>query len=102
MNLDSAYAVNEPDVIAESVEGETLIINLNSGVYYTAAGVGDEIWRYLQDGRSVSQVVEAICGRYGGDADATRSDVLGFISQLRSENLIVESEAPATTADAPA
>src|SRR5574342_1256544 len=102
MNLDSTHAVNEPDVIAESVAGETLIINLKTGIYYSAAGVGDEIWRSLQGGHSVGQVVEAICGRYSGDADAIRTKVLGFISQLRSEDLIVESEAPATTADAPA
>jgi hypothetical protein len=96
MNPDSTYTVNERDVIAESLEGETLIINLKSGVYYTSNGIGDEVWRYLRDGCSVGQVIETLCARYVGDPGAIRADLLSFVSQLRTENLILDGDVLAT------
>jgi hypothetical protein len=101
LNLDSVYTINDPDVIADSIQGETLIINLINGVYYSSEGVGDEIWRHLQSGRSVGEVVEAISARYAGDGGTIREDVLGFISELRSDDLVVEIAPPATRAVAP-
>jgi hypothetical protein len=92
LNLDSSYKINDPDVIADSIHGETLIINLVNGVYYSSDGTGDEIWRRLQDGWRVGEVVDAIIGRHHGDAAAIREDVLAFIAELRADALIVESE----------
>jgi hypothetical protein len=101
MNLDSTYTINERDVIAESLQGETLIINLISGIYYSTDGIGDEIWRFLRDGSSVSQVVETLSARYVGDPAVIRDDVIAFVAQLCTEDLIREGDAPATTATGP-
>ncbi len=92
---DSRYTINERDVIAESVGGETLIINLNSGVYYSADAVGDDIWRLVSEGRSVDEVIEVIGACYTGDATVIREAVLSFVTELRGEDLIVEASEPA-------
>jgi len=98
MILDSTYTINEREVIAESLQGETLIINLISGIYYSTDGIGDEIWRLLRDGSSVSQVVETLSARYAGDPAVIRDDVIAFVTQLCTEDLIREGDAPATAA----
>jgi hypothetical protein len=90
LKLDATYAVNDPDVIADSIQGETLIINLINGVYYSSDGVGDEIWRCLHDGETPAQIVEAISAHYDGDGPSVREDVLAFISELLDDDLIVE------------
>ena len=40
MRGDASYGLNAPDIIAESVDGEVLIINLRDGTYYSAEGTG--------------------------------------------------------------
>ena len=92
MNLDSTFFVNDRDVIAESVEGETLIINLNTGVYYSSDKAGDEIWRHLKDGHSIAQVVDALSARHNTDNGAIREEVLAFVTRLNEEGLIVETD----------
>ena len=94
-DLDLRFSVNEADVIAESLHGETLIINLNSGAYYTSDGAGDQIWQGLSNGMSVREVVEHLRVLYPEDAAMLGASVLGFIEELRREGLIVEEPAGA-------
>ena len=95
MNPDSVFSINGPDVIADSIDGETLIINLFDGVYYSADGVGDEIWRLLLEGHTIGATARSISEHYAGDAAEVRAAVLDFVGELLSYGLIVERDAAA-------
>ena len=41
MAYEGPWRVNAPHVVAESVDGEVLIVDLLSGAYYSSDGVGD-------------------------------------------------------------
>ena len=97
------FAINSPGVIAESVDGEVLIINLESGAYYSAAGSGEEIWALLSSGCSVAETVEHLALRYGASArPAAEAAVERLASEFLAEQLIVpargDSAAPPVAA----
>lgn len=97
-SLDSSYRVNEPDVVAESVGGEVLIINLKSGVYYSADGVGEQIWSLLAERRTLQDVIATISGRYAASDGEIEQAVLAFAEELVGEDLLVEAPAAPSTA----
>lgn len=102
------YAVNSPGVIAESVDGEVLIINLESGAYYSAAGSGEEIWALLSSGCSIGEATNHLSVRYGdGARPAVAAAVERMASEFLAEQLLVATDGdpapppaagPATTA----
>jgi hypothetical protein len=92
LDLDSVFTINDPDVIADSIQGETLIINLHNGLYYSTDGSGDEIWRHLQEHQSVAEVIAVLTARYAADPGTIRDEVVAFISELRADGLIIKSK----------
>ena len=92
MDLEKTFTINGRDVIAESVDGEVIVINLNSGAYYSSDGVGEEIWRRLVGQANPADILQSLSARCGLDESAIRDEVAGFIQQLVAEELIIETD----------
>ena len=84
-------------VAADIVEGEAVIINLQTGAYYTTDGVGCDAWELLASGRAVAEVVEALRDRYDADDGAIEAYVDEFTRTVLSEGLmhVLDSDDPA-------
>ena len=89
---EGAYRIH-PRVIRESFEDEVVMINLESGNYYSLNGVGGEIWGYLEKGAAARGIAAALAARYAADGEQIGQSVNDFLGQLLQEKLIVESEA---------
>ena len=83
------FKINSPDVINETIEGESVIINLNSGFYYSLDHVGAEIWESLVQQLSVEAITANLIHRYEASADEIKKAVSELINQLSEEELIV-------------
>ena len=88
---DTCLVVNESDVAAKVVEGEAILINLTSGLYYSMDKVGGFVWSMIVDGTSVEQVAEVVAARYGVPVAGAREDVRRLVRELLDENLIAVS-----------
>jgi len=88
-SIPRCYRVNRPKVIYESFEDETVLINLDSGNYYSFSGSGALIWDSVVRGDSVGSVIENLQERFGA-RDGIAPAVEDFVRQLVEENLIVE------------
>ena len=44
------YELNEPDVVSDLLDGEVVIINLDTGVYFRGTGSTAEVWQAVIDG----------------------------------------------------
>jgi len=86
---DERFKINIPTISHETIDNETLIIDLDSGSYYSLLGAGADIWSLVDRGASVGTIVELIHKRYGGDLGEIDSAVTGFLADLRREKLIV-------------
>jgi hypothetical protein len=94
--LEKSFQRNSQDVSAEVVDGEAIIINVASGVYYSLDNVGAAIWSLLESGLSLQHCLEALLRRYAVSAERLRLDLEGLVTQLLEEDLITECVAEST------
>ena len=81
----------EPDAdqaAGEVIDGEAIIINLGSGVYYSMQGIGGEIWSMITEGHSFGSMIEQIVGSYEVAAPEARTDLESILEQLVADNLV--------------
>lgn len=83
------FRVNTPTVTHETIDGEAVIINLDSGNYYSLLDAGSFIWTMLESGASASEVQHLVQHNYRGDATEIDRGVQELLAQLQQENLIV-------------
>ena len=94
MNMDSLmrFRVNSPKVIHETIDGEVVMIDFDSGNYYSLDDVGAGIWGFIEDGATVSEIVEAVAHRYEGSHAVIENAVNQLIAELQQEDLIVPDQ----------
>ena len=80
--MSERYELNNPPVVAETVDGEAVAINLKTGRYHSIEGVATAVWDCLLAGFTQAEILAAVAG--GGDAPALRD----FAGRLLAEGLI--------------
>jgi hypothetical protein len=85
----SAYRINEPAVISEVIEGEAIILNFESGTYYSLNESARSIWQDLAAGVTTALLAERLGSRYGPGVIPCAADIRGFVAELEREQLIV-------------
>jgi len=85
----SGYRINEPAVISEVIEGEAIILNFESGTYYSLNQSARSIWEDLAAGVEAALLTERLGSRYGPGVTMRSVDVEDFVAELEREQLIV-------------
>lgn len=97
-----ALRPNERSVSSEEIDGEAILMNHDTGMYFNSTGSGGLIWRAISLGASRDQIVDALAAHYQLEPDAVRSDVTAFVAELDRHGLIVSGgEATANAASLP-
>ena len=88
-NLALSTRLQIPDGIARrDLEGELVLLNLNSGIYFGLDPVGTRIWHLLETGQTLSQVLSLLLEEYDVTEAQGRQDLERFITQMREKGLI--------------
>ena len=77
---------------ATVIDGEAIIVNLTTGVYYSMDGIGAEVWMMLEDGLTSDQIASAIAARYEVTATVAGLDLDALIARLQSEDLVTADD----------
>ena len=85
------YRAN-PQVIHETIEGETIIIDLSSGTYYSLQGTGPEIWNALVAGASASAIAEWLAQGCSDAPEPIAAAVDAFLRDLEAAGLVAPEE----------
>jgi hypothetical protein len=88
--FEKSFQPNSQDVSAEVIDGEAIIINVASGVYYSLDNVGAAIWNLLEKGFSLQHCLETLLRRYVVSEERARPDLENLVTQLLEEDLIAE------------
>lgn len=78
----------EDDVVAKIMDGEAVIINLATGVYYSMDGIGTTVWSRIEDGLSLRAIVAEVASRYDVTTERAGEDVLRLANELIAEDLV--------------
>ena len=90
------FRVNSPEVISETIQGETIVINLTTGTYYSLPGSGAEVWEAAAASATVDEIAGVLRARYDAPAEEITSGVAELVEQLLAEQLITASDAAAS------
>lgn len=92
MNKNLRLRINKPSVVYEKFDDEHVLINLDSGNYYSFEKVGSDIWGFIQSGASEAEIIEEIFQGYAKSLSTIEDAVKKFLSELKEEGLIVPDE----------
>jgi len=76
-------------VVAQQAAGQWVLLDVTSGQYYGLDPVGGRIWQLCDGTRSVRQIAEAVCDEYDAAGHSVEDDVVGLVSDLVGESLLV-------------
>jgi hypothetical protein len=76
------------DIVFRDLEGELVLLNLNTGVYFGLDPVGTAVWRLLDGSRSAAEIVTEMTTEYDVDPETCRADLDRFLENLRTNDLI--------------
>ena len=69
------------------LEGDCILLHLDSGVYYTLNSAGRFVWESLDGKKSLSDIHEAMLDRYEADRESVKGDLLEILEDLIKEDL---------------
>jgi hypothetical protein len=82
------FTINPDRVAHETIDGETIVIDLETGAYYSLQGTAAEIWRMLNHGWSSDEIVSELARHFEDPVDDLAGQVQEFVRALVSEELI--------------
>jgi hypothetical protein len=85
---ESSVVVAADHQTSAEVDGESVILDLEEGVYYGLNPVGARIWSEIQEPTAVEEITAAITAEYDVDADRCRGDVLSLLRDLGENDLV--------------
>lgn len=76
-------------VHSRQFDGETVVLNLADGKYFSLDEVGAAVWNSLTDGKTLDEVVAQLVSAYEVDEATARVDVERLSEQLIAAGLLV-------------
>jgi len=85
--LTSRVKVND-DVLFQELQGEAVLLNLKSGVYFGLDPVGTRIWQLFAEHEVLSDVAQAVVAEYDVAEDKCSEDLLKLVDDLEKQELV--------------
>src|SRR4051812_25200834 len=82
-------AANETQVAAKVMDGEAILINLGTGIYYSMGTTGGFIWSLIEKRLAIQQIVARVVEQYDVSEAEASADVLRLSEELCKEGLAV-------------
>ena len=87
VSLDASVQIPD-DIIFRDLDGEAIILNLASGIYFGLDEVGTRVWMLLAGSSSIRRVIEVMTDEYDVAPAVLERDVLELVSQLADKALL--------------
>jgi Coenzyme PQQ synthesis protein D (PqqD) len=85
---DQDLIARRDEVIAVDVQGQTVILNIDSGLFHQLNAVGTRIWGMLDAPSTVPHLCERLQEAFDVNAETCRRDVIDFVQRLGANGLI--------------
>jgi hypothetical protein len=75
-------------VLVRELDGEAVLLNVNTEQYYGLDEVGARLWAVLTQAESLQAALDQLLGEYEVEADVLRRDVEALAADLLAQGLI--------------
>ena len=80
---------HSPEAVYQTVGEEAVLINLNTGAYYSLNDTGTVFWELLDGRRTVAECARRIAADYEVEPEVVEADLLELATDLQNEGLII-------------
>ncbi len=87
IDAKSIVEASKSQVFAD-VEGDTVLLNINTGIYSGLNKVGTRVWELIQQPVLVSQIWDIIFDEYDVELERCQDDVIRLLTKLKDAGLI--------------
>jgi hypothetical protein len=77
-----------PDVAAQRVQDEVVLVNLTTNAIYTLNRTGARAWELLEEGRSPGEVESALAEEFDVPRDDVASELHDLLDELLAKDLV--------------
>ena len=85
---DASVVVATPEQMSSELSGEVVILNLESGKYYSLDAVGATVWKMVQEPRTVGAIKEAIHNTYDVTPERCEADLQALLTSLQMAGVV--------------
>jgi hypothetical protein len=82
------FVLNSPAVISETIDGEVMVINLASGIYYNLTGTAAAAWPLLAAGFTLDEIAVRLQEACRVDIAVLAGDLAAFVDNLAAEAIV--------------
>lgn len=87
IETNSLYSQKQGNIVSD-MDGEKVMLSIQSGKYYNLGELGGAIWDQLAESISVQELVTKLQSQYDVDPAVCEAHVTDFLTQLLKEGLI--------------
>lgn len=77
-----------PNVQGTTLDGETVLLDLSSGRYYTLNRVGTAMWEHCTGKKSLQEIHATLCARFDASSERIADDLVALVTHLGHEGLL--------------
>jgi hypothetical protein len=89
MENDSRFSIDDPNIVSDLFDDEAVLVNLDSGIYYSLRNSAAQIWIRILNAYSLDEIVNDLGSMYDGDHTSIRKLTIEFIDSLLKDKMIV-------------
>jgi len=89
---------NTPTITSEAFEDEVVIVNFESGSYFSVSGSGVEIWKAVERGATSGEIVSVLEPLFEAEPGRIETAVAEFLRQLEEAALVARRDGPPASA----
>ena len=88
MTVDTTKFVASHRLAASEIDREVVVLNLRNGNYYGLNPVAAELWRWLQQPKTVDQLLSLLTTEFAVDPGRARQDIAQLLVDLQTRQLV--------------
>jgi len=92
MDSNQRFALNEPKVIQEVIDGEAIIADLGRGFYYSLDPIGSQVWDALVNGCSLNEITTELAAQFPPERESIEQGIADLLERLLREELIIRRQ----------
>jgi hypothetical protein len=97
--LINARVIAKASAVGCDVEGEMVLLDLDSDTYFGLNPVGADIWNYIREERSLGDIHSYLLSRYNVSRERCEQEVSALLTNLAAKGLIETRPDPMLSVD---
>ena len=83
--MTAAYVANREAVASEQFDDEAVLINFQTGTYYSLTGTAPDIWSLIQEPNTIDRIAEQL----GAREDEAQKAIEAMLTQLVADSCVL-------------